>query len=382
MKKLFIAENNVINFIRNYLLLLLTQTDFEFSLEENMNFYTLKILNLILILFLFNSCMTNQPHAKSHHTGDGFKNTNPKFVELGLGSLLKWMNSRWKVEHSIDPNDYPAFPVLNNDGGLLRENNSKLSVTWVGHATTLIQMDGVSILTDPIWSDRCSPVSFAGPKRFTPPGIQLENLPNIDVVIISHNHYDHMDLPTLLDLEKKFHPTFIVGLGNRESLLKEGLGFVIELDWWENTKIKEVSIYFTPAQHFTGRGIFDRFETLWGSYVIEGRREKVYFAGDTGYSPHFKEIAEKFGKLDIAILPIGAFEPRWFMAGVHVDPEQAVQAFEDLQAKNFIPMHYMTFVLSDEKLDSPIPLTIQAFQAKRMELSRLIALKIGESRFF
>lgn len=364
------------------MLLLLTQTDFEFSLEENMNFYTLKILNLILILFLFNSCMTNQPHAKSHHTGDGFKNTNPKFVELGLGSLLKWMNSRWKVEHSIDPNDYPAFPVLNNDGGLLRENNSKLSVTWVGHATTLIQMDGVSILTDPIWSDRCSPVSFAGPKRFTPPGIQLENLPNIDVVIISHNHYDHMDLPTLLDLEKKFHPTFIVGLGNRESLLKEGLGFVIELDWWENTKIKEVSIYFTPAQHFTGRGIFDRFETLWGSYVIEGRREKVYFAGDTGYSPHFKEIAEKFGKLDIAILPIGAFEPRWFMAGVHVDPEQAVQAFEDLQAKNFIPMHYMTFVLSDEKLDSPIPLTIQAFQAKRMELSRLIALKIGESRFF
>jgi N-acyl-phosphatidylethanolamine-hydrolysing phospholipase D len=341
-----------------------------------------KILNLLLILILLNSCISNQPQAKAHHTNNGFKNTNPEFVEHGLGSLIQWMSTRWKVEHSIDPTDYPEFPVLNNDGKLLRENKSKLSVTWIGHATTLIQVEGVSILTDPIWSDRCSPVSFAGPKRYTPPGIQLDNLPNIDVVIISHNHYDHMDLPTLLELEKKFHPTFIAGLGNREFLLKEGLGSVIELDWWENTKIKDVSISFTPAQHFTGRGIFDRFKSLWGSYVIEGRSEKVYFAGDTGYSPHFKEIAEKYGKMDIAILPIGAFEPRWFMADVHVDPEQAVQAFEDLDAKYFIPMHYMTFVLSDEKLDSPIPLTVQAFQARKMELSRLIAFKIGESRFF
>ncbi len=335
-----------------------------------------------MIFLLIHSCSTSKPQTKSHHTSNGFKNPNPEFVEQGLGSLIKWISFRWQVEHSIDPDDYPAFPIQKNDGALLRANSSKLTVTWIGHASTLIQIDGINILTDPIWSERCSPVSFAGPKRFTPPGLKIEDLPQIDLVILSHNHYDHMDLPTLRILENKFHPKFLAGLGNRDFLTNEGLIDVMELDWWDEVSVKGLSIHFTPTQHFTGRGIFDRFKTLWGSYVVKGKSNKVYFAGDTGYYSHFKEIGEKFGEIDVAILPIGAFEPRWFMAGVHVDPAQAVQAFEDLNAKFLVPMHYMTFVLADEKLDSPIPLTQEAFQSRKIDITRLIALKIGESRFF
>lgn len=255
-------------------------------------------------------------------------------------------------------------------------------MTWVGHATTLIQIDGVNILTDPIWSERCSPVSFIGPKRYTPPGIKIDDLPKIDLIILSHNHYDHTDLPTLKQLEEKFHPLVLTGLGNRKLLLDEGIRNVQEMDWWEKTTMKDLQITFTPTQHFSGRGLFDRDKTLWGSYLISGKKEKVYFGGDTGYYTHFQEVTNQLGPVDIAILPIGATEPRWLMEPVHIDPKQAVQAFGDLKAKYLVPMHYMTFVLSDEPLDSPVPRTIEELKRAGFKEGQLVSLKIGESRFF
>lgn len=342
-----------------------------------------KSLSLISLLVFFSlSCFADASVRKSHHTADGFKNPNPNFETKGLWNVISWQFQRFQLPHSLDPKDYPPFPVLPNDGNQLLANHSKLSVTWVGHATTLIQIDGVNILTDPIWSERCSPVSFIGPKRYTPPGIKIENLPRIDIVILSHNHYDHTDLPTLKQLEEKFHPLVFTGIGNKKLLLAEGLKNVKEMDWWEETKTNDLSITFTPTQHFSGRGLFDRDETLWGSYLISGEKEKVYFGGDTGYYTHFREISERLGPIDVAILPIGATEPRWMMEPVHVDPIQAVQAFVDLKAKYLVPMHYMTFVLSDEALDSPVPRTKEELKRAGISEDHFIPLKIGESRFF
>ncbi|MDF3819977.1 MBL fold metallo-hydrolase [Leptospira sp. 96542] len=337
---------------------------------------------LIISLGFLSTCQTKPVKDKPHHTKSGFRNVNPNFENKNLINVIWWQIERLSLRNSLDPKDYPEFPTLHNDGKTLRSNQKSLSVTWVGHASTLIQLDNVNILTDPIWSERCSPVSFAGPKRFTKPGLSLDDLPPIDIVILSHNHYDHTDLPTLKELERRFHPRFFIGLGNQTWLQKEGLGSVSEMDWWDKIEVKGIRLHFTPSQHFSGRGLFDRDETLWGSYVLEGKSQKVYFGGDTGYYSHFREIGERFGSFDVAILPIGAFEPRWFMAPVHVDPAETVQAFVDLRAKYLIPIHYMTFVLSDEALDSPVPLAKEAMAKLKKSEDALVPLKIGETRFF
>ncbi|MCG6151668.1 MBL fold metallo-hydrolase [Leptospira bandrabouensis] len=343
----------------------------------------MKSLSLYSILVLFVlSCFADASVRTSHYTPTGFKNPNPNFETKGFWNVITWQIQRFRLPHSVDPVDYPNFPVVENDGSQLKTNLSQLSVTWVGHATTLIQIDGVNILTDPIWSERCSPVSFIGPKRYTPPGIKIDDLPKIDLIILSHNHYDHTDLPTLKQLEEKFHPLVLTGLGNRKLLLDEGIRNVQEMDWWEKTTMKDLQITFTPTQHFSGRGLFDRDKTLWGSYLISGKKEKVYFGGDTGYYTHFQEVTNQLGPVDIAILPIGATEPRWLMEPVHIDPKQAVQAFGDLKAKYLVPMHYMTFVLSDEPLDSPVPRTIEELKRAGFKEGQLVSLKIGESRFF
>jgi N-acyl-phosphatidylethanolamine-hydrolysing phospholipase D len=339
-------------------------------------------LKIVIILFLLGTCMSTDPNNKpSHHTKNGFRNLNPEVKAKGLGSVLSWQFQRiFQDLPSLNSKDY-SFDIIENDGTLLKKNTSQFSVTWIGHATTLIQMNGINILTDPIWSERCSPVSFAGPKRYTPPGITLENLPKIDIVIISHNHYDHMDLPTLKTLEKLFSPTFFVGLGNKDFLSNEGLNKVFELDWWDEKQVNNAKIIFTPTQHFSARGIFDRDKTLWGSYIVNVGNKTIYFAGDTAYFTGFKEIGDRFPNIDFAILPIGAYEPRWFMQPVHMSPEESVQAFLDLRAKYFFPMHYQTFVLTDEALDEPLKLTKKQFEVENISMDKLIDLKIGETKF-
>lgn len=316
---------------------------------------------------------------KQHHTENGFQNQDPNIKSKGLSKVLMWkLGNLFKSLPSVEPSDY-KIETTSNDGKLLRENQSELSVTWIGHATTLIQIDGKNILTDPIWSERCSPVSFTGPKRYTQPGISLDKLPPIHIIVISHNHYDHLDLPTLLELEKRFSPTFFVGLKNGKLLREEGIKNVIEMDWWDVQIEKDLKIVFTPTQHFSGRGLFDREETLWGSYIIKGKKETVYFAGDTGYFSGFKEIGNKFSDIDLAILPIGAYEPRWFMQPIHMNPEDSFLAFQDLKAKYLLPMHYLTFVLTDEALDEPLKKIQSFFEANP---DKLLNIKIGESKFF
>ena len=340
-----------------------------------------------VILFVF-SCknlsipMIPDDSPKPHHTKNGFQNTDTSVTAKGLGPVLLWkLGNLFKTLPSTEAKDY-QIETISNDGSKVRENKNRMSVTWIGHATVLIQIDGKNILTDPIWSERCSPISFIGPKRFTNPGIKLEDLPPIDIIIISHNHYDHMDLPTLKALDKRDKPAIFAGLKNKDFLKEEGLTNVIELDWWDIRIEKDIKITFTPTQHFSGRGIFDREETLWGSYLIEGKENTIYFAGDTGYFAGFKEIGSKFPNIDIAILPIGAYEPRWFMKPIHMNPEDTLLAYKDLGAKYLLPMHYLTFVLTDEALDEPLKFTKSLFDSNKIKIDTLLDLKIGETKIF
>lgn len=275
---------------------------------------------------------------KSDHF-DGKRFLNLRRTEhSGFGKVLKWLmnrdEGRWTEWREITPSVPP-------------ERSERLRVTWVNHSTMLIQVANVNVLTDPIWSKRCSPVQWAGPKRHHAPGIRFEDLPPIDAVLISHNHYDHLDDWTLKRLKRK--QTF-VALGNAAYL--KG---ATDLDWWEPAAISdEVRVHCVPAQHFSSRGLRDRDANLWCGFVLETPRGKIYFAGDTGYGPHFQMIRERFGPMQLALLPIGAFRPEWFMCSVHISPQDAVRAARELHAEVSIPMHYYTFHLGDDGQDEPV----------------------------
>ncbi|MBI5324749.1 MAG: MBL fold metallo-hydrolase [Ignavibacteriae bacterium] len=228
-------------------------------------------------------------------------------------------------------------------------------VTFVNHATFLIQTNGINILTDPIWSELASPVAFVGMERHRPPGIRFDDLPPIDIVLISHNHYDHLDIPTLKRLKEKFNPVFIVPLGNKELMLDDGLSNTIELDWWQEYFFKnKYKLTLVPARHFSMRGLTDRNISLWGAYIINTEIGPIYFAGDTGFGIHFKQIYDKFGQIRLAFLPIGPIEPRWFFGDVHLSANEAVEAHKILKAKTSIAIHWGTFSQgADDMLDAP-----------------------------
>lgn len=286
-------------------------------------------------------------------------------------NFLKWQlnrqNGPWRKWVEAKPGAKPPARV---DGG-------KLRLTFINHATTLIQMDGVNILTDPIWSERCSPVSFAGPKRHRPPGIRFDDLPKIDVVLISHNHYDHLDLPTLRSLRDRHKPRIITHLGNGALLRRHDIDEVEELDWWQPANAS-VRISSVPAQHFSSRGISDRNANLWGGFVISGTSGNVYFAGDTGWGNHFADIAARVGEIRLALLPIGAYLPRWFMRPAHISPAEAVDAHLALKAKTSVPMHYGTFNLGDDGEVEPVDDLRRAIAAKKA--SGIEIFEFGEGR--
>ena len=225
------------------------------------------------------------------------------------------------------------------------------SVTWIGHSTMLVRMDGVTFLTDPIFSQRASPVGFAGPKRVVAPGVPLSELPPIDFVLVSHDHYDHADLASLSALAAR-GARFIVPLGLSQ-LIRDAGGTATELDWWQDTTVHTVRIHCVPAQHFSGRSVADENSRLWAGWVVEGPTRRFYHAGDTGYFDGFKEIGKRFGHIDLAALPIGAYDPPGIMRFVHLNPEEAVHAAVDLHARHVVAMHYGTFDLTDEPLDEP-----------------------------
>jgi N-acyl-phosphatidylethanolamine-hydrolysing phospholipase D len=268
-----------------------------------------------------------------------------------------------------------AAPLVPYDRAALAKNPS---VTWIGHATFLVRMDGVTFLTDPIFSDRASPVGFAGPQRLVPPGIPLTELPPVDFVTLSHDHYDHTDIASVQALAARGIPFFVpLGLGE---LVRSVGGTVTELDWWQEAAVGPVHIHCVPAQHFSGRSLTDAHRRLWAGWVVAGPTRRFYHAGDTGYFDGFQMIGRRLGPIDLAALPIGAYAPAPIMQFVHMNPEEAIQAALDLHAGAAVAMHYGTFDLTDEPLDEP-PRRFHA-EATRRALEPVTAwtLKIGETR--
>lgn len=292
------------------------------------------------------------PHYRGpvsdHFNGKRFFNLEKRAREEG--SFLKWQATR---EPGYWPEwiDAPPGPAPET-----RVDHGRMRVTFINHATMLVQMDGVNILTDPIWSDRTSPVSFAGPKRHRAPGIRFRDLPPIDAILISHNHYDHLDIPTLRLLRvRNAGVPILTPLGNGALMARNGVDGATELDWWHDVSISDrVRITLVPAQHFCARGLSDRDRNLWGGFVISGPSRNAYFAGDTGWGNHFAQIAARFSPIRVALLPIGAYLPRWFMKPVHVDPTEAVAAHKALNASTSIAMHFGTFHLGDDGERQPV----------------------------
>ena len=273
------------------------------------------------------------------------------------------------------------LPRVDNDGAALRANVAAPTVTWIGHATLLFQLDGVNLLTDPQWSERASPVSFAGPRRVMPPGLRFEDLPPIHVVVISHDHFDHLDLPTVKHLAAVHHPRFYVPLGLKAWLAEQGVADVVELDWGESRSERGLTLTCVPVQHWSARSFFELNRRLWSGWVIAGRDRRALFTGDTGYyPPYFREIGARLGPFDLAAIAIGAYEPPAMMRSTHTTPEEALQIFADVHGRRFLAMHWGTFDLAEEPLDEP-PKRLAA-EAKRLGLAedRLWIMKHGETR--
>ncbi len=279
---------------------------------------------------------------------DGTRFYNPDASQApGLLKALRWkLTSRREPSPSFISDVGESIPPRHVEGSGLR-------TTLVNHSTVLLQQQGRNILTDPIWSERASPLSWVGPRRRRKPGVSWGDLPPIDIVLISHNHYDHLDLPTLRRLAARGGSTFVVPARGARLLHSENIGPVQELDWGESLSLAGSTVHCVPALHFSSRAIYDRNRTLWCGYVIECQERRVYFAGDTAFGGHFAWIRERFGSPRLALLPIGAYEPRWFMSPVHMAPDEAVRAHQILAARTSIAIHHGTFQLGDEGIDTP-----------------------------
>jgi N-acyl-phosphatidylethanolamine-hydrolysing phospholipase D len=283
-----------------------------------------------------------------HHLAHGFRNLDPTYDYTVFGRAVSLVRRAW--HHYPDRGTPPA--VLVNDGGELRANGTHPTITWVGHATMLVQLDGVNILTDPIWSARSGPMGI-GPHRLVPPGLRFEDLPPIHAVIISHDHYDHLDRPTVLRLAREHHPRFFVPLGIGTWLREQGVQDVVELDWWDARTYRGVTFVATPAQHGSGRTLADQNRRLWSSWAVIGAHERFFFGGDTGYTPGMAEIGRRLGPFDVAVLPIGGYSAFTARHPNHLSPEESVQLLEDLHGKLLVPMHWGTFALNREPYREP-----------------------------
>ena len=306
---------------------------------------------------------------------DGRRYYNPGVPPRSLWKVLHWMLNR-----KVKP--WPFVLIEQQKVAQERTKQGECVVTFINHSTVLLQLEGWNILTDPIWSDRASPFTWMGPKRVTLPGIKFEDLPPIDIVLLSHNHYDHMDISTLRRLSREHQSIFFVPKGNQSYLKSKGITlYVNELDWWDRVDFAlEYGLYFVPAQHFSARGIFDRNTTLWGGFVIKGSKQMIYFAGDTGFSSHFAEIQKKLGSPTLSLLPIGAFEPRGFMRTVHLSPEEAVKAHLILGSKQSMAIHFGTFQLADESINAPIKELKSSLQNQGLPAESFWILEPGEAR--
>jgi N-acyl-phosphatidylethanolamine-hydrolysing phospholipase D len=323
--------------------------------------------------------------SKPHHAPDGFRNNYIARVNKPFSDLVKWRIAA--MRDGLPPPPNQPTPVAAPDLERLKARTA--SVTWIGHATTLVQSGGLNVLTDPVFSERASPLSFIGPKRAQPPGIALADLPPIDVILVSHNHYDHLDVASVRALSDKSggRTLVLVPLGLKPLLEREGVRNVVEMDWWDRRTVNGVEFNLVPVQHWSARGLNDRNQTLWGGWAVFAPDLRWYFSGDTGYSRDFADTRARFpakakdGVLfDIALLAIGAYEPRWFMAEQHMNPAEAVQAHKDLGARRSMGIHWGTFSLTDEPLDAPPRDLAAARRALGVADGAFFVVKIGETR--
>ena len=361
-------------------------------------------LCLLIALTQLASCATpDNPYynaAKPHHTAQGFKNNYSDAVTKGGAAFFKWQFER--VRAGLPKPPETATPQVKADLAFIKANAlangqsgtpaaMQPAITWIGHGSMLVQASGLNVLTDPIFSQRASPVQFAGPKRAQPPGLGLADLPKIDVVLISHNHYDHLDADSVTALAQQAGgaPLFIVPLGQKAWFNTLGITHVKELDWWDSVTEKGVEFNLTPLQHWSSRSLGDRNHTLWGGWVVLGADFHWYYGGDAGYSKDFTDTQKRFaarqtaalgGGFDIALIPVGAYEPRWFMTQQHINPTEAVQVHKDLQAKRSVGVHWGTFELTDEPLDQPPKDLAAARAAQGVADDEFFLLAIGQTR--
>ncbi|PRP83899.1 n-acyl-phosphatidylethanolamine-hydrolyzing phospholipase D-like [Planoprotostelium fungivorum] len=316
-----------------------------------------------------------------------YANPWPEFKQPGFGAIFKWQFTRKDPLRGLTQKDLDQMiPATKVDLSKIAEKvTDGIQATWIGHSSVLIQMDGLTFLTDPVFADRCSPLSFAGPKRYRPLPLQLSELPPIDFVIISHDHYDHLDSSVLRHFaNNKLHDTkWFIPKGQTKYFHPEGIKNIVELDWWETAQFSEsVSLTFTPAQHWSKRYATTSFDSLWGSWVVQGPTKKVFFSGDTGYCPVFKDIGKHYGPFDFSMIAIGAYQPRELMKPQHIDPEEAVKIHQDIGSKQSMGIHWGTFVLTDEPVDEPPKLTREWMQKSNLPVEDFTVLDIGETRMF
>ncbi len=335
----------------------------------------------VFVSFLIGCTANVSTGGKAHHTQDGYRNIHlPQ--EGRFWDFLKWRWSRLFKE--LPDESVYHFSMAENDPMYLASNRSRNTLTWIGHATLLVQLEGKNILTDPVFSLRASPVQWAGPKRLVPPGIALKDLPPIDIVVISHSHYDALDKETILRLlqhKRGEEILFLVPLGLKSWFARLGARRVIELDWWDEHDASGLKLVAVPVQHWSKRSVFSRNDTLWAGWVIMGEQYRIFFAGDSGYAPHFKMIGDRLGPFDLAAIPIGAYEPRWFMRNHHMNPEEAIQVHLDLRSRRSLGIHWGTFILTDEPPDEPPVRLTKGLQSRGISLNDFIVLRHGETIF-
>jgi N-acyl-phosphatidylethanolamine-hydrolysing phospholipase D len=326
------------------------------------------------------------PTSPSHHRpGGGYQNPWPPTARHGIRDLLRWRFVERRV-HPPAPNP-PRNSLPWRKPGIVapRAGSGYRSATWVGHSTVLLQLGHLNVLTDPIWSERASPFRWIGPRRLMPPAVDFDALPAIDLVLLSHNHYDHLDAPTVRRIASRFpQATWLCPLGLTHLLRTFGVRHALERDWWQPVETAAFSATCAPARHFSSRGFGDRGDTLWCSWALEADGARVYFGGDTGLHPDFGTIGTRLGPFDLVMLPIGAYEPRWFMRNVHLNPEDAIAAYGALAGGGAPPpclaLHWGTFRLADEPLEEPPARFAQRWREAGLPESANWTLAHGETR--
>jgi L-ascorbate metabolism protein UlaG (beta-lactamase superfamily) len=314
--------------------------------------------------------------TNDHFDGQRFHNSDPAAKDRPLADVWTWYRARrparWprRVVDVVGPlPDTPRPEVL--------------AVTFIGHSTFLIRWGGRTLLTDPVFAERAGPWGLLGPRRVRPPAYSLTQLPRVDLILQSHNHYDHMDLAAHAALGRRDAPKIVTPRGNRAYLPRGVRERVTEHDWWEGAEpLPGIRVTVVPAQHFSARTPWDRNRALWGGFVLETAHGTLYFAGDSGYGGHFGEIGRRFPGIDVALIPIGAYEPRWFMRPVHLDPEEGVQAHLDLGAAHSVAMHFGTFQLTDEPIDEPATLLAAGRERAGLAPEAFVVPRVGETLFF